>query len=190
MACGVVVEGGVGALGVVVFDVSGYRRSSGGEVVKAVLPGAFLFECADEALAQPILLGRVGRDVFPREAVVAHEGAVGPPAEAKAVVVAQGESYWNASGGAEAVPQGLLQRTLGSLGTGGVSQFPAEDLTRAAINNRHKGTPAIVTSAHGGDVVAQRWLGDAAMDLRCSTRGWQCRRMMRWTFLWLMIMPK
>ncbi len=64
MACGVVVEGGVGALDVLVFDVSGYRRSSGGEVVKAVLPGAFLFEGADEALAQPVLLGRVESAVF------------------------------------------------------------------------------------------------------------------------------
>ena len=50
MAWGVVFEGGVGALGVVVFDVSGDRRASGGEVVKAVLPGAFLFEGADEPL--------------------------------------------------------------------------------------------------------------------------------------------
>ena len=77
MAWSVVVEGGVGALGVVVFDVSGDRRACGGEVVKAVLPGAFLFEGADEALAQAVLLGRVGSDVFLREAVVAHEGALG-----------------------------------------------------------------------------------------------------------------
>ena len=97
MAWGVVVEGGVGAFGVIVLDVSGDRRASGGEVVKAVLPGAFLFEGADEPtegrqaadrqgrrpseanqpLAQPVLLGCVGRDIFLREAVVAHEGAVG-----------------------------------------------------------------------------------------------------------------
>ena len=77
MAWGVVFEGGVGALGVVVFDVSGDRGACGGEVVKAVLPGAFLFEGADEPLAQAVLLGRVGSDVFLREAVVTHEGAVG-----------------------------------------------------------------------------------------------------------------
>lgn len=51
---------GVGALGVVVFDVSGDRRASGGEVVKAVLPGAFPFEGADEVLAQSVPLGTRG----------------------------------------------------------------------------------------------------------------------------------
>ena len=54
------------ALGVIVFDVSGDRRASGGEVFKAVLPGAFLFESANEPLAQAVLLGRVGGDVLPR----------------------------------------------------------------------------------------------------------------------------
>ena len=92
MAWGVVFEGGVGALGVVVFDVSGDRRACGGEVVKAVLPGAFLFEGADEPLAQAVLLGRVGSNVFLRETVVAHESTVGSRAKDKAVVMAQGES--------------------------------------------------------------------------------------------------
>jgi len=69
-----------------VFNVSGYRLASGGEVFKTVLLGAFLFEGADEALAQPVLLGpvwrvwrvwhvwrvwRVGRDGLLREAAVA-----------------------------------------------------------------------------------------------------------------------
>ncbi len=92
MAWGVVVEGGVGALGVVVFDVSSNRRASVGEVVKAVLPGAFLFEGADEPLAQPVLFWRVGSDVFLREAVVAHKSTVGSRVEDLPVVVAQGES--------------------------------------------------------------------------------------------------
>ena len=39
MAWGAVLECGVCALGVVVFDVSGDDRLCGGEVVKAVLPG-------------------------------------------------------------------------------------------------------------------------------------------------------
>lgn len=47
----------MGALSVVVFNVSGDRRASGGEVVKAVLPGAFLFEGADE----PARTGRFAR---------------------------------------------------------------------------------------------------------------------------------
>ena len=67
----------MGALGVVVFDVSGDRRACGGEVVKAVLPDAFLFEGSDKPLAQPVLLGCVGCDVFLREAVITHERAVG-----------------------------------------------------------------------------------------------------------------
>ena len=61
MVWGVVFEGGVGALGVVVFDVSGDRCACGGEVVKAVLPGAFLFEGADEPLAQPAASSRYAR---------------------------------------------------------------------------------------------------------------------------------
>lgn len=152
MAWGVVFEGGVGALGVVVFDVSGDRRACGGEVVDAVLPGAFLFEGADEALAQPVLLGRVGRDVFLREAVVAHESTVASRAKDKAVVVAQVEACGSATGGAEAMEQGIFQSTLGSLGSGGVCQLPAEDLARAAVDDRHDGAPAIATAVHGGDV--------------------------------------
>ena len=84
----VLFDGGVGAWGVVVFDVYGDRRACGGEAVKAVQLGAFLFEGAHEALAQPVLLGRVRSDVFLREAVVAHESALGPRAEDQAVVVA------------------------------------------------------------------------------------------------------
>jgi len=70
-----------------VFNVSGYRLASGGEVFKTVLLGAFLFEGADEALAQPVLLGpvwrvwRVGRDGLLREAAVAQESTVGSRAE-------------------------------------------------------------------------------------------------------------
>lgn len=60
MAWGFIFEGRVGALGVVVVDESGDRRACGVEVVKAVQPDAFLFEGADEALAQPVLLGGVG----------------------------------------------------------------------------------------------------------------------------------
>jgi hypothetical protein len=51
-------------MGVVVFDLSGDRRATGGEIFKAVMPavmpGAFLFESANKPLAQAVLLGRVG----------------------------------------------------------------------------------------------------------------------------------
>ena len=56
------------------------------------------------------------------------------------------------TGGAEAMQQGLFQRTLGRLGAGGVRQFPAEHLTRAAVDDRHEGAPAVATAVHGGDV--------------------------------------
>lgn len=48
--------------------------------------------------------------------------------------------------------QGLFQRTLGSLGSGGMRQFPAEDFTRATVDDRHEGAPTVVTAVHGGDV--------------------------------------
>lgn len=50
-------------------DGAGGRRACGGEIIKALLPGAFLFEGADEPLAQPVLLGREGSNIFLREAV-------------------------------------------------------------------------------------------------------------------------
>ena len=65
------------ALGVVVFDVSGDRRASGGEIFKAVRPCALLFESVIEPLAQAVLLGRVGGDVFLCETVIVHECTVG-----------------------------------------------------------------------------------------------------------------
>jgi hypothetical protein len=49
-----------------VFDVSGDRRASGGEIFKAVRPCALLFESVIEPLAQAVLLGRVGGDLLPR----------------------------------------------------------------------------------------------------------------------------
>ena len=193
------------ALDVVVFDVSGDRRACGGEVVKAVLPGAFLFEGANEPiegrqaadrqgrrpseanqpLAQPVLLGCVGCDVLPhfarptgslrlaisatlrflREAVVAYESTVGPRAEDQAVVVAQGETCGSATGGAEAMQQGLFQRTLGSLGAGGVRQFPAENFTRAAVDDRHEGAPAVAIAVYGGDVGGPALVGSCGNGL-------------------------
>ena len=48
MARGVFVEAGVDALGAVVFDASGDGSTSGCDVLKAVLPGVFLSEGANE----------------------------------------------------------------------------------------------------------------------------------------------
>lgn len=141
------------AWGVLVFDVSGDRRACGGEVVKAVLPSAFLVEGADEPLAQPVMFGRVGRDVFLREAVVAHESTVGPRVEDKAVVAeAQGEACGSATGGAEAMQQGLFQRPIDRFGASGVRRFPAADVAQAAVDDRHEGAASVATAIHGGDV--------------------------------------
>ena len=114
MAWGVVFQRGVAALRVVVFDVSGDRRACGGEVLKAVLPGALLFEGADEPLTQPVLHGRVGSDLFLFQTVVAHKSAVGPRAEDQSVVVSQGKACGSATGGAKAMQQCLLQSPSGS----------------------------------------------------------------------------
>ena len=77
----------------------------------------------------------------------------------EAIVVAQGE--------AEVIQQVLFQRTLGRFSAGGVRQLPAEHLPRAAVDDRNEGTPAFAAAIH-----EQR-----------------CRRMMRWTFLRLTIIP-
>lgn len=92
MVWGIVFECGVAALGVVVFNVSGNDRLGGGEVVKAVLPGAFLFEGADKPFTQPVLFRCVRRDVFLFEAVVADQCTVSTRAKDQAVVVTQGEA--------------------------------------------------------------------------------------------------
>lgn len=52
-------------------------------------PGELLLEGLDEALAEAVLLGRVGRDVFLGEAVVGDNRSVSARAEDQAVVVAQ-----------------------------------------------------------------------------------------------------
>jgi hypothetical protein len=130
----------VPALGVVVFDVSGDCRASGGEIFKVFLPGAFLFESANEPLAQAVLLGRVGVSVLPRcarprgilrlvisaslrilcEAIIAHVGAVGFGAKHEAVVISQREATWSTEGGAEVVQQGVFQGSFCVLVPGSV----------------------------------------------------------------------
>lgn len=159
MARGIVVECGMDALGVVVFDVFGDSCASGGEVFKPVLPGALFFEGADEALAEPILFGCVGGDVFLCQPVVAHECSVSSRAEDKAIVMSQGESLGSTSGGTEAAEQSLFECTLGGFGTGSVSQFPAKHFARAAVDDWDEGAPAIDSAVYGGDVSGPTLIG-------------------------------
>lgn len=79
-------QGLVGPLGVVVIDVSGHGSACFLKVLEGVEPGAFLFEGADETLAEAVLFGSVGRDaprgfpsvIFLLKAVVLDQGSIGP----------------------------------------------------------------------------------------------------------------
>ena len=56
---------------VVPADLSVHRRPRSGTVGEVVLPDVLLFQAAEEALDDAVLLRRVGRDVLLRETVVA-----------------------------------------------------------------------------------------------------------------------
>lgn len=73
-----VIERLMRALVVVVIDVAGDLGTGLLDVLEPVEPGAFLFEGAVEPLAEAVLLGCVGRDVFLFQAVVAGEGSIEP----------------------------------------------------------------------------------------------------------------
>lgn len=62
-------------------------------------------------------------------------------------------------GGAKALQQRLFQRPLGGFGAGSVGQFPAEHFARAAVDDRHKGAPAVLTAVHRGDVSGPALVG-------------------------------
>ena len=67
---GLVGEGLVGSAGVVVVDSSSEFESGVFDGGEAVAPAKLFLEGLDEALAEAVLLGRVGGDVFLLEAVV------------------------------------------------------------------------------------------------------------------------
>jgi len=73
-----VIERLMWALVVVVIDVAGDFSEGLLNVLEPVEPGAFLFEGAVEPLAEAVLLGGVGRDVFLSQAVVAGQGSIEP----------------------------------------------------------------------------------------------------------------
>ena len=155
------------ALAVVVFDVSGDRRASSGEISKRVLPGAFLFESANEPLAQAVLIGRVEGNVFLCETVIAHECTVGFGDKHEAVVMSQREATWSTAGGAEAMQLCLFQGSFCGLGPGSVCQLLGEHFTRATVDDGHEGAPIVSPAVHRSNVGGPRWLGVSAMDLRC-----------------------
>ena len=65
-----VVEGLMGAMVVVVFDVGGDSGASFLKGAEAMDPGAFLFEGADKTLAEAVLFRGVGSGVFLGKAIV------------------------------------------------------------------------------------------------------------------------
>jgi len=84
-----VAKGLVGPLGVEVVDVACDDASGFLDVLEAMQPGALLFEGADESLAEAILFGGVGRDVFLFQAVVPDQGSIGLRSKHQAVVMAE-----------------------------------------------------------------------------------------------------
>ena len=77
----------------------------GGE---AVAPAELLLERLDEALAQAVLLRRVGRDVFLLESVVPDHGAELARAEDQPVVVTQQHAGRRTAESAETAEEGFL----------------------------------------------------------------------------------
>ena len=63
-------------LGVVCVDPSPQGEAGMVDGFEVAGPCKLLLEGLDEAFAEPVLLGRVGGDVFLGESVVGHDGAV------------------------------------------------------------------------------------------------------------------
>jgi len=89
LAWGLVGEGLVGSAGVVVVDPGSEFESGVFDGGEAIAPAKLFLEGLDEALAEAVLLRRVGSDVFLLEAVVPDDGAVLARAEGQTVVMAQ-----------------------------------------------------------------------------------------------------
>ena len=129
------------------------------QIGEAVKPDALFLNGADEALAEAVLLGRVGRDVFLAQAVSAYGGGVEPGAEDEPVVVTEREPGGRAVEPAKAGEQGALQSTLGGFGPSRVIEFPAEDFAGAAVDDGYEGAPAVHSAMDESDVGSPALIG-------------------------------
>src|SRR5271157_748790 len=76
------------ALAVVPIDPASDGGARLSEIAEVVLPDALLFEAAKEALDEPILLRRIGRDELLAQAIVAAGGAKAPALKDQPIVAA------------------------------------------------------------------------------------------------------
>ena len=139
------------------------RRAGLREGTERVLPAALLFEASEEAIDQAVLLGGVRRDELLREEVVATGGTETAALEDQAVVGANHRRLARRSQRSEAPQAGLLQRTLGFLGTATQGELVADDLPVVAVDDRGQVRPTVgatrnVGHVHGPALVAVRRL--------------------------------
>ncbi|WP_435166963.1 hypothetical protein [Falsirhodobacter sp. 1013] len=106
------------------------------DALEAVSVNALLLQRPDDALDHAVLLRAVRGDELLAEAVAANQTRVMAAGEDQAVVRSQQELPVDAAQRAEAVDQGMLQRTGGRGCLAGARQVPAEKFTRMAINDQ------------------------------------------------------
>src|SRR5271157_3012030 len=142
----------VRALAVVPVDPAGDSGTRVGKVAEVVLPNAFLFEAAKEALDDPVLLRSIGRDELLAQAVVAAGGAKAPALEDQPIVAANHRGSAVRTQGTEAADTGLLERALGLLGAPPQRKLVTRNFTIMTINHGGEMAPAVGAAIDMGQV--------------------------------------
>src|SRR5262245_11945097 len=118
------------------------------EADEAVLPDAFLLQAAEEALDDPVLLGRVRRDELLHEPVVSTRRPKVSTLIDQTVVGADDGGSSAGAQGAEPFQTGLLERPLGLLGPPAQGELVADELPVVAINHPGEMGPAVAATVH------------------------------------------
>lgn len=124
---------------------------------EAVAPAELFLERLGEALAQAVLLRRVGRDVFLLESVVLDHCTVLARTEDQAVVVTQQHAGRRTAESAETAEEGFLEGAFGGLGSPGALKGVAEHFPGTTVDDRDEDTPAILAT------VDERQIGGPAL---------------------------
>ncbi len=127
----------VGPLAVVPLQPRLHHLSRVREAGEVLLPHALLLETPKEALDQPVLLRRVGRDVLLVEPVEAAGRTEVPAQEHQPVVAAQHRCGTCRSQRSKARQTRHLQRPFRFLGASAQRKLPAHHLAVVAIDHRH-----------------------------------------------------
>src|SRR5271165_440277 len=123
----------------------GTRRGEGAEVM---LPDTLLFETAEEAFDETVLFRGVGGDELLTQAVIAASGTKTPALKDQAIVATH---HWGGTfrtQSAETSQAGLLEGTLGFLGTATQRELITSHFAVVAIDNRSQMAPAVGTARH------------------------------------------